>query len=141
MAASADSRPMLGTVTIPPKAPSGTLSAYENVSERESQWWRDEGIYMGYEIAEPDDRAHLLRGDWICTGTRRNYRQDRHILTIGPNGSGKTRRLLFPNLFFLKNWSIVAIDPKGELFAHTARARDQAGSRIMLIDPFAVVKS
>ena len=120
---------------------SRTISAYENVSDRKSQWWRDEGIYMGYEIAEPDDPAHLFRGTWTCTGRRRNYRQDRHVLTIGPNGSGKTRRLLYPNLFYLKNWSIVAIDPKGELFAHTALTRAEAGGRIMLIDPFGVVKS
>lgn len=61
-----------------PKSSPG-LSAYENVSDRESQWWRDDGIYMGHEIAEPDDPAHLLRGKWECTGARRNYRQDRHV--------------------------------------------------------------
>ena len=103
------------------------MSAYEDVSQRETQWWTNGGLYMGYEIAPPSDEAHLLRGEWLCTGAVRNYRGDRHILTIGPNGSGKTRRLLIPNLFYLKDWSIVAIDPKGELFAHTAdRSRENA---------------
>jgi type IV secretion system protein VirD4 len=70
------------------------------------------------------------------------YTSDRHIVTVGPNGSGKTRRLLFPNLYYLKNWSICAIDPKGELFAHTAVERAKTpGHRIVLIDPFAVVKT
>ena len=97
---------------------------------------------MGQEIAPPSDEAHLLRGEWICTGSVRNYRGDRHILTIGPNGSGKTRRLLIPNLYYLKDWSIVAIDPKGELFAHTAVERAKTpGHKIVLIDPFAVVKT
>ena len=122
--------------------PAPPMSAYEDVSQRETQWWRNDGLYMGQEIAPPADAAHLLRGDWLCTGRVRNYRGDRHILTIGPNGSGKTRRLLIPNLYYLKDWSIVAIDPKGELFAHTAvhRAR-RPGHKIVLIDPFAVVKT
>ena len=82
-----------------------------------------------------------LRGDWACTGDACHYRGDRHIVTVGPNGSGKTRRLLIPNLFYLKDWSIVAIDPKGELFAHTAIHRAKTpGHKIVLIDPFAVVK-
>ena len=117
------------------------LSPYEDVAARASQWWTDEGLYMGFGIAAPDDEMHPLRGAWVCDGSRGNYRGDRHILTIGPNGSGKTRRLLFPNLHYLKGWSVVAIDPKGELFAHTAQERGAAGNRIMLIDPFAVVAS
>ncbi len=131
-----------GGVNDPANQAAPELSAYEDVSGRATQWWQNEGLYMGHEIAPPADEAHLLRGDWICTGKRRNYRGDRHVLSIGPNGSGKTRRLLFPNLYYLKDWSIVAIDPKGELFAHTAPERAKsAGHRIMLIDPFAVVKT
>ena len=122
--------------------PAPLLSAYEDVSQRATQWWTNDGLYMGYEIAPPSDEAHLLRGEWLCTGGVRNYRGDRHILTVGPNGSGKTRRLLIPNLFYLKDWSIVAIDPKGELFAHTAIHRAKTpGHKIVLIDPFAVVKT
>ena len=72
------------------------------------------------------DEAHPLRSEWKLTGKMLRYRQDRHILSIGPNGSGKTHRLLFPDLHPLKNWSIVAIDPKGELFAYTRRLRHAA---------------
>jgi len=117
------------------------LNPYEDDPPGPTQWWTDEGVYIGYGAAEPDDEAHPLRSKWLLTGETRQYRQDRHIVTIGPNGSGKTRRLLYPNLYSLKNWSIVAIDPKGELFAHTALERAKApGHRVVLLDPFSVVK-
>lgn len=117
------------------------ISPYENDPLGPTQWWMNDGVYIGYDTADPEDEAHPLRSPWALTQATRHYRQDRHILTIGPNGSGKTRRLLFPNLYFLKNWSIVAIDPKGELFAHTAIERAKSpGHRIILIDPFSVVK-
>jgi type IV secretion system protein VirD4 len=118
------------------------FSAYETGPPRETQWWVNEGIYLGYSAQPPADEAHPLRSEWTLTGNMLRYRQDRHILTIGPNGSGKTRRLLFPNLHLLKQWSIVAIDPKGELFAHTALERSKTpGHNIVLIDPFGVVKT
>src|SRR5215471_15703639 len=118
------------------------FSAYESGPPRETQWWTDDGIYLGYSTEAPSDEAHPLRSDWVLTGNTLQYRSDRHILSIGPNGSGKTRRLLFPNLYFLRNWSIVAIDPKGELFAHTAMERTRSGDhKVILIDPFAVVQA
>lgn len=117
-----------------------SISAYEDVAQRETQWWANEGLYMGFKVAPGKDETHPLRGDWVCEGVRGNYRGDRHIVTVGPNGSGKTRRLLFPNLHYLTDWTIVAIDPKGELFAHTAPERSKT-SKIMLFDPFGVVEA
>lgn len=117
------------------------ITAVEDVSSRASQWWTNGGLYLGQEVADLLDKSHALRSPWDLTGEIIPYRQDRHVLTIGPNGSGKTRRLLFPNLYRLKDWSIAAIDPKGELFAHTAAHRAATGSRIILLDPFAVVKT
>jgi type IV secretion system protein VirD4 len=118
------------------------FSAHDDSPPRETQWWTDDGIYLGYSASPASDAAHPLRSEWTLTGSMLRYRQDRHILTIGPNGSGKTRRLLFPNLHLLKHWSIVAIDPKGELFAHTAFVRARASEhRVVLIDPFGVVKA
>jgi type IV secretion system protein VirD4 len=126
----------------PPASEAMPFSPYEDGSPRETQWWMDDGVYLGYSTQPASDEAHPLRSPWVLTGNTLRYRQDRHILTVGPNGSGKTRRLLFPNLCSLKHWSIVAIDPKGELFAHTAMERAKTpGHRIVLIDPFGVVKS
>jgi type IV secretion system protein VirD4 len=114
----------------------------EDGPPRQTQWWKNEGIYLGYSTEPAADQMHPLRSEWALTGSMLRYRQDRHILTIGPNGSGKTRRLLFPNLYQLKNWSIVAIDPKGELFAHTAFERAKTrGHKVVLIDPFGVVET
>ena len=126
--------------SAPRDTPAPVLSPHEDGPPRQTQWWTNDGIYLGYLDGPPEDEAHLLRSKWNLTGDTLQYRQDRHILTIGPNGSGKTRRLLFPNLYHLKNWSVVAIDPKGELFAHTAVERARTpGHKIMLIDPFGVV--
>jgi hypothetical protein len=119
----------------------GDITAVEDVSSRASQWWTDGGLYVGQEVKDSTDKSHALRSPWDLTGQIIHYRQDRHVLTIGPNGSGKTRRLLYPNLYRLKNWSLVAIDVKGELFAHTAMHRAAAGNRIILLDPFSVVKT
>ena len=127
-----------------PATISSPLSPYEDGPPPETQWWTDDEIYFGYDAEPASDEAHPLRSEWKLKPDKRtrHYRQDRHVLTIGPNGSGKTRRLLFPNLYHLKNWSIVAIDPKGELFAHTAVERAKSpGHKIVLIDPFGVVKT
>jgi type IV secretion system protein VirD4 len=132
--------------TLAPTLPR-PLSPYETGPRRETQWQQDGGIYCGYEIAPPEDEAHLLRGDWHLVERdgeyrRTKYASDRHVLTVGPNGSGKSRRLLLPSLYYLKNWSICAIDPKGELFAYTAAYRSKLpGHRVMLFDPFSVVKT
>jgi type IV secretion system protein VirD4 len=124
------------------------LSTLEDVALRPTQWLTDGALYMGLRVDDPLDAAHPLRCDWgEVVAKDGDYpkiraRSDRHVMTIGPNGSGKTRRLLLPNLYYLKNWSIVVVDPKGELFAHTAMERSKTpGHKVVLIDPFGVVKS
>ena len=114
-------------------------------------WTTDNEIYLGFAVspAKPQSHRSILDEDWtVETENLHRYpnpddpanRGDRHILTIGPNGSGKTRRLLIPNLFLLKNWSIVVVDIKGELAAATAAYRaSQPGHRVVVIDPFGVV--
>ena len=116
-------------------------------------WATDDGIFLGFAVtpAKPQASRSILDEDWkVETGKLHRYpnpddpanRGDRHILTIGPNGSGKTRRLLIPNLFRLKNWSIVVVDIKGELAAATSAYRAaQPGHRVAVIDPFGVVRT
>lgn len=108
-------------------------------------WERDDGVYFGYQCEPPDDPDNPLDGIWKTKPHFNLYSREPHIVTIGPNGSGKTRRLLIPNLHRLRNWSIVAIDPKGELAALTAayRAGYEGGpreDRVVVIDPFGVVE-
>jgi Type IV secretory system Conjugative DNA transfer len=61
---------------------------------------------------------------------------DRHLATFGPNGSGKSRRLLWPNLAGLLDWSMLVIDPKGELARDTAGFRAHHRSNVILLNPF-----
>jgi type IV secretion system protein VirD4 len=70
------------------------------------------------------------------TKTVLHYNSDRHLMTVGPNGSGKSLRLLYENLLRLPDWSIVVVDPKGDLARLTLETRRQAGSRVIVLDPF-----
>jgi len=100
----------------------------------EDIWAENGGIYFGYGANKPRgapptyDQANLLR-----------YVGDRHIVTVGPNGSGKSRRLLWPNLRDLTKWSVVVVDPKGELAHWTKDHRERSGSRIIRLNPFDVL--
>jgi type IV secretion system protein VirD4 len=93
-------------------------------------WGKNDGVYFGYVC----DR---LEGDPPAPDPRRllPYVGDRHIITIGPNGSGKSRRLLLTNLERLVDWSVLVIDPKGELAAMTAEHRARHG-RVIRLNPF-----
>lgn len=66
------------------------------------------------------------------------YPGERHLLLFGPNGSGKGRGLIIPNLLSLENRSIIVIDPKGELAAVTADFRRQVGE-VVILNPFGIL--
>ncbi len=93
----------------------------------------NDGIYFGYPTAAtegspPQDAGEPLR-----------YIGDRHILTYGPSGSGKSRKLILPNLLLLTGWSALVIDIKGELAAQTLQHRQNAGSRCFALNPYGVL--
>jgi type IV secretion system protein VirD4 len=113
-------------------------------------WATDGGIYLGFGVtpSKPQPHQSILDEEWTAAKALNRYpnpdnpdnRGDRHIVTIGPNGSGKTRRLLIPNLFRLKNWSIIVVDIKGERAAATAAFRAaQPGHKVFVVDPFGVM--
>jgi type IV secretion system protein VirD4 len=58
-----------------------------------------------------------------------------HQMTFAPTGSGKGRSVIIPNLLTYPGPAIV-IDPKGENYQVTARARRQMGQQIVCLDPF-----
>lgn len=63
-----------------------------------------------------------------------------HITTIGSTGAGKGTGAIIPNL--LRNTGpAVVIDPKGENYLVTARARVRTGHRVVLLDPFEVISN
>ncbi len=59
---------------------------------------------------------------------------EKHLLTFGSPGSGKSTSLVVPNLAMLRR-SMIVIDPKGQLAAITARRRAQMG-RVIILNPF-----
>ena len=65
-------------------------------------------------------------------------RDDRHVVTVAGSRAGKGRSLILPNL---ATWpgSVVAIDPKGELAAKTARWRAEGlKQHVVVLDPYGV---
>lgn len=65
---------------------------------------------------------------------------DRHVLTVVGTRGGKGVSLIVPNLLTYDG-SVIAIDPKGELAAITARARQKKGQKVVVLDPFDTSKT
>jgi type IV secretion system protein VirD4 len=96
-------------------------------------WDTDGGVYFGYGTGATESAGRPALGPEI------RYVGDRHLMTIGPNGSGKSRRVLLPNLALLKGWSVVVVDPKGELFQMVAEYRDAGLKNSLVLNPFRVL--
>ena len=96
-------------------------------------WDTDGGVYFGYATNATEESARPKIGQEI------RYVGDRHLMTIGPNGSGKSRRVLLPNLAQLKGWSVVVVDPKGDLCAMTREYREKHGAKSVILNPFGVL--
>ncbi len=77
-----------------------------------------------------------MRGGKL-TGEAVIFDGEEHILIIGPTRSGKSRRLLVPNLI-RDNRSALVVDVKGELFNWTAAHRESRGHNIITLDPFGI---
>ncbi|WP_430436058.1 type IV secretory system conjugative DNA transfer family protein [Oceanibaculum nanhaiense] len=82
----------------------------------------------------PDGRVerHVMDGHGIGSG------DDRHIVTIAGSRSGKGRCVIVPTLLDYEG-SVLATDPKGELFSITAERRALGlGQRVVGLDPFRI---
>jgi type IV secretion system protein VirD4 len=120
-------------------------------------WATNAGIYLGLQpqggtnprrpLCGKEDMRSIprnaeLRSTWRPSGKTNLFSGEGHILTVGAQGAGKSRKLLMPNLFSLTDWSVIVIDPKGELAAHTAVHRAaQLGHRVHVLDPFKQVET
>lgn len=118
---------------IPRGTDGGTGSLVEarwmGVDELKTPEWRyrDErlrfaGVLLGYRNFNGKDHG---------IGSQDN----RHALTVAGSRCGKGVSLLVPNLL-LYDGSVLAIDPKGELARITARARQEKGQKVVVLDPF-----
>ena len=97
-------------------------------------WDTDGGVYFGYATNATEESARPKIGK-----EQTRYVGDRHLMTIGPNGSGKSRRVLLVNIAQLKGWSIVVVDPKGDLCAMTRDYRENHGAKSVILNPFGVL--
>jgi type IV secretion system protein VirD4 len=65
------------------------------------------------------------------------WKPEGHILTVAGTGSGKGVSTVIPNLLLYEGNAVI-IDPKGENYAVTARARESMGHKVICLDPFNV---
>ncbi|MEM9701045.1 MAG: type IV secretory system conjugative DNA transfer family protein [Planctomycetota bacterium] len=63
---------------------------------------------------------------------------DAHLATFAPTGAGKGVSCVIPALLTHPG-SVVAFDPKGELFRVTARRRREMGQEVVVLNPFGVL--
>lgn len=96
------------------------------------------GSKWAYRAADSDAISGVVLGyrDDRVIGSR----DDRHILTVAGSRGGKGVSLIVPNLLSYDG-SVLAIDPKGELAAITARARRDKGHKVVILDPFDASKT
>jgi type IV secretion system protein VirD4 len=112
-------------------------------------------ILLGLPIYEDDDYHGSGNGSRHTGGYRTNislaskrippaggttsidYDGDSHLITIAPTGAGKGRSAIIPNLLEYLG-PVIVVDPKGENYAVTARARREMGQDIVLLDPFGI---
>lgn len=87
----------------------------------------DHGLYLG-TFADEQGIERQVR-----------YAGQKHLITIGPNGSGKGTALIVPTLADTDSpRSILIIDPKGEAASICARKRATLG-RVVILNPFGVL--
>ncbi len=63
-----------------------------------------------------------------------------HLITVAPTGAGKGVGCIIPALLRYRG-PLVVIDPKGENYAVTARARREMGQRVVVLDPFRITRA
>lgn len=99
-----------------------------------AMWWTKEQLLASAALAYEPGRVFLGRVDQKMIGVADN----RHLVTIAGNRSGKSACLLIPNLRLYEGSALV-IDPKGELARETAKhRRDVFGHAVHVLDPWGV---
>lgn len=88
---------------------------------------------LAYDPVQPNGK--ILFG--AIGGKLIGYADNRHIMTVAGNRSGKSVSLK-ANLFFYDGSALV-LDPKGELARDTAAVRAALGQDVYVLDPFEIV--
>jgi type IV secretion system protein VirD4 len=103
----------------------------------------DDGLLVGWSL-EGEPRKPLIGFTaHIDEGAGSQYLEpilhtgEGHLITVAPTGAGKGVGCIIPALLRYRG-PVVVIDPKGENYAVTARARREMGQRVIALDPFNV---
>ncbi len=115
--------------------PRGSWDPSEQAAAPLAQWMNPALLHQPY-WHEGTGKILLGRTE---KGQNVAYKDDRHLITIAGSRAGRTATMLIPNLRRYAG-SVLVIDPKGELAAHTAVARIAMGQKVYLLDPFGEVE-
>jgi type IV secretion system protein VirD4 len=84
------------------------------------------------ELLKPASGRSIALG--VLDGRPLSWDGESHLLTIAPTRTGKSNLQIIPTLLTYEG-SAVVLDPKGELYRHTARWRAKVGP-VHVINPF-----
>ena len=106
--------------------------------EIDSRWATSEEIKKRFSFVNFNEGIIDGAGIPIISDGHSSYvdSTESHSLIIGSTGSGKTRRIILPQISFLlhNNESIIVTDPKGELFEQTSGAFKKHGYSIITLN-------
>ncbi len=106
-------------------------------------------LNLGYRIENSDPESFVrVKGFSKSEGSLLSenpgeliaYNGSAHLMTVAPTGTGKGRSVVVPTLLTYPG-SVVVMDPKGENYAITARARSEMGQQVIRLNPFDVLGS
>lgn len=108
--------------------------------EPESRWAKRKEIIENRNIEKINisDKEYAVAGIPFIVDKENIYvdNSESHSLIIGSTGSGKTRRLVLPllNILARAGQSVVATDPKGELYSKTSKLYNDLGYKVISIN-------
>ncbi len=108
--------------------------------EPESRWAKRKEIIENRNIEKINisDKEYAVAGIPFIVDKEDIYvdNSESHSLIIGSTGSGKTRRLVLPllNILARAGQSVVATDPKGELYSKTSKLYNDLGYKVISIN-------
>jgi type IV secretory pathway TraG/TraD family ATPase VirD4 len=105
----------------------GGSSTFAGIGEEWANLWTPGKLFMGYSLYD----RHWPVG----------IKDDRMVTVLGANGAGKDATVIIPNLLGYTNGSAFVVDIKGQAAAVTARAREEAGQKVYILDPFDMLKN
>ncbi len=95
--------------------------------------WADERDVEAAGLFRAADGRSLNLG--LHEGRAVNWDGESHLLTVAPTRTGKSMMQIIPNLLTYRG-SAVVLDPKGELYLHTAKWRQANVGPVYVINPF-----